>query len=204
MKELNKHNLIEGLTSMPEYNPPESIWDGMESKLEQISSEYPLQKAIQELPSYNPPDAVWSSIAKQLPTANARIIKLNVVWKYAAAAIFLLGMMFILPDWLTPSDANATLSFSTEEIHDDVLKKDWNEDEDAYEYLMAICKEKTFACENPAFNDLKFELEELNDAKLALEEAIGGYGTNPELIAQMREIEFARTDLIKQMIDQLI
>jgi hypothetical protein len=69
---------------------------------------------------------------------------------------------------------------------------------------MNICKERTIACENPEFKSLKMELEELNDAKSMLEEAIGSYGTNANLIAEMREIEFARTDIVKRMIDNVI
>ena len=51
---------------------------------------------------------------------------------------------------------------------------------------------------------LQAELEELTMAKNSLEEALGKYGTDIDLIGQLTEIERQRTALLKQILDYFI
>lgn len=228
MKEINKHTLIEALASLPEYEPPRAVWDAIEGELvlqkgvaelaeheppslvwDNIQNDLVLQKGIAELPEYAPPAMVWDNISAELettkPQQTGRVVTMRKWMRYAAAAA-VIGVLTILGLNLinTEETTEGQLTYSVETVEDDLLKKDWNDDEDAFDYLMNICKERALACENPEFKSLKMELEELNDAKSMLEEAIGNYGTNADLIAEMREIEFARTDIVKRMIDNVI
>lgn len=228
MKEINKHTLIEALASLPEYEPPSVIWDAIDQELvlqkgvgaleeyeppssvwDNIQNDLVLQKSVAELPVYEPPTSVWENIAKELPSEKpqrtGRVVTMKKWVRYAAAAAILGALTIFGLNLISTETTNeAQLTYSVETVEDDVLKKDWNEDEDAFEYLLNICKERVLACENPEFKSLKLELEELNDAKAMLEEAIGAYGTNADLIAEMKEIEFARTDIVKRMIDNVI
>jgi len=225
MKELNKHTLIEALASLPEYEPPSSIWKAIDQELvlqksvaeleqheppnsvwDNIQNDLVLQKSIAELPEYAPPASVWDNIESELPAAQpqrtGRVVPLRRWVRYAAAAAVLIALtIFGLNSISVENTPDSQLSYSVETVEDDVLKKDWNEDEDAFDYLLNICKERVLACDNPEFKSLKMELEELNDAKAMLEEAIGAYGTDAGLIAEMRDIEFARTDIVKRMIE---
>jgi hypothetical protein len=228
MKEINKHTLIEALASLPEYEPPCSIWKAIDDQLvlhrgvaaleeyeppslvwDNIQNELVLQKSISELPEYAPPTLVWNNIAEQLgmvkPQQQGRVVSMKKWIRYAGAAA-VIGILTIFGlELINPiENGDGQLSYHVETVDEDLFKNDWNEDEDAFEYLMNICKERTIDCENPEFKSLKMELEELNDAKSMLEEAIGSYGTNANLIAEMREIEFARTDIVKRMIDNVI
>jgi hypothetical protein len=228
MKEINKHTLIEALASLPEYEPPRAVWDGIEGELvlqkkvaempeyeppnlvwNNIQNDLVLQKGIAELPEYAPPASVWAHISETLKTTeskpNGRVVSMRKWMRYAAAAA-VIGIVTVIGinQFGTTATSDGQLTYSVETVDEDLLKKDWNEDEDAFEYLMNICKERVIACENPEFKSLKIELEELNDAKAMLEEAIGSYGTDANLIAEMRQIEFARTDIVKRMIDNVI
>lgn len=228
MKEINKHTLIEATASLPEYEPPSSVWQAIDQELVlrkgvadleeyepptlvwgNIQNELVLQKSIAELPNYEPPTSVWENIAQELstrkPQRTGRVVSMQKWVRYAAAAAILSALtIFGLNLISTETEAEAQFSYSIETVEDDLLKKDWNEDEDAFAYLMNICKERVLACENPEFKSLKMELEELNDAKAMLEEAIGAYGTNADLVVEIREIEFARTNIVKRMIENVI
>lgn len=229
MKEINKHTLIEALASLKDYQPPAAVWDHLERELvlqnkvselrdyepptevwETINNGLVLSRAISNLPVYDPPTTIWNNLQRNLETPKSKptaIIRQLGKWKQYAAAAAVIGLIALigLGEWgKTTNAVSETLVFATETIDDQLLNRDWNEDEDAFVYLMSICKEKVLACENPEFKSLKFELEELNDAKNMLESAIGEYGTDPNLISQMREIEFARTNIVKQMIDVVI
>ena len=202
MKEINKHTLIEALASLPEYEPPTSVWDTIQNDLV-------LQKSVGALPQYEPPTSVWEQISGELqstkPKQMGRVVSMQKWIRYAAAAAVIGLIAFFGWNKLgTTVTAAEEFAYSTETVDDFLLKKDWNEDEDAFQYLLNICKEKVLASDNPEFKSLKMKLEELDDAKAMLEEAIGSYGTDANLIAQMREIEFARTDIVKKMIDNVI
>jgi len=223
LKEYNKHSLIEALASLPEYDPPTSVWEKMERELKlhnnianlkehnppsevwtNLQNELVLQNAVAALSSYEPPSAIWEEIQGELATRKpkGRVVPLQRWIRYAAAAAVIgVVTLFGLSQFTENTITNSQLSYSVETVSDDLLKKDWNEDEDAFDYLMAICKEKVLACKNPEFQILQTELQELNDAKTMLEEAIGSYGTNANLISEMKDIEFARTTIVKQMID---
>lgn len=228
MKEINKHTLIEALASLPEYEPPDSVWSVVEGELvlqsgvaemseheppnlvwDNIQNELVLQKTIAELPEYTPPVSVWDNISETLESTKSqptgRVVPMR-KWMRYAAAVAVIGILTIIGfnQLGTTTTTDGQLTYSVETLDENLFKKDWNEDEDAFEYLMNICKERAVACENPEFKILKKELEELNDAKMMLEEAIGSYGTDANLIAEMRQIEFARTDIVKKMIDNVI
>ena len=130
-------------------------------------------------------------------------------FQFAAAAV--VAVLLAAFGWLllnnTATEINleaGQLAYSIETVDDNLLAHDWNDDEDGFAMVMNICNEWKFKCDNPEFKALKAELEELNDAKEELEYAIGSFGTNADLIAQMREIEFARTDLLEKIIQKVI
>jgi len=62
-----------------------------------------------------------------------------------------------------------------------------------------MCELQSYACTQPVFQSLKSELDELTAARDMLREAIGEYGTDYELLGELKEIEMLRTDIIKQL-----
>jgi hypothetical protein len=76
--------------------------------------------------------------------------------------------------------------------------------EDAsFALIEQICVEQLPVCENATFKALKSELEDLSRAKQALQQALGQYADDPELVSQMVAIEQNRIEIIQKMI-QLI
>lgn len=195
--------LGETVQKLPDYDPPTMIWDAIDKKLDIAEAEQPLQTILKELPTYEPPSLVWDSIEAQLPPVKeAKVIKLT--WRRWVAAAAMVGVMLLAGIFVfNQNNETVTIAYSEEVRNTEALKPDWYEDEDAFETILAICKTQTFTCEEPLFKSLKVELEELNEARTALEEVMGDYGQDNNLMKQLARIEHQRSDVLKEMVKMI-
>ena len=97
-----------------------------------------------------------------------------------------------------------SISYSREIVDASLLQRDWEQDENAFEMINRLCAGSAFTCNNPDMQSLQAELDELTEAKISLEEALGKFGTDVDLIGQLTEIERQRTALLKQILDYFI
>jgi hypothetical protein len=204
MQEKNKHILQKAIQELPQYEPEALVWLAIDGELEVIEKEDNLQNAINELPTYNPSDSLWENIDAELEAdikKAGRVVWLKRISSVAAVIVFLIVGNFIFNQ--NNSQENITISYSQEVVEDDFLKQDWDEDDDAFEMVMAYCKTENIVCELPEFIVLKTELEDLNNAREELKNALDHYGTDAELIAQLTRIEHDRSDVLKQMIAKI-
>lgn len=173
---------------LPEYEPSEEVWNKIVSKL----SEGALQNALEKLPNYEPNEAVWSKIDDKL---SPKTIKFS-AWKWvsaAASAVIIMSISY----WLKTDKQQ--IRYSEERIDKDLLLNPVDDSQQQYEMIVAYCKQQTYVCQNPEFVSLKTELEELNSASKQLKEAVGQYNTEPELIAQLTNIEQQKSEIIRKM-----
>jgi hypothetical protein len=208
MEEINKRTLIEALSSLPEHDPPGNLWEAIESELEEKAESTFSRQELRELPEYAPPPEVWEKIESKVGE-NARIVPLRVrrVLAVAASLALLFAAYWTMnqaPISGSAETGDFTLSYTTETVDEMLFEHDWNEDESAFEEFKQLCEAKKYICEHPEFQVLKSDLEELTEAKEAVQEAIGSYGTDPELVLQIKEIELERTDVLKKMMVMLI
>ena len=124
----------------------------------------------------------------------------------AASFALVFTALFLLQDNEVSQLNTETIAiqYTTEQVDDLVLVKDWKEDESDFERYQELCNIKKYICEHPEFQILQREFVELSDAVKELEYAIGEYGTDPGLISQIKEIELERTDIFKKMMVMLI
>ena len=207
MKEHNKKTLIEALSTLKEYEPPEDVWMNIDEELGGSGSEIVPAKLLKSLPQYEPPDKVWEGIVKQLAEKpQAKLVHFG--WRQALAAAASLALLLVVYWQLnkntTIEPGNVALTFSEETVDPMLLKHDWDEDEEVFQEYLSFCEVKKFICEQPEFKQLQEELEELTTAKEGLKEAVGAYGSDPELITQIKEIELERTGILKKMMVMLI
>lgn len=211
MEETNKRTLIESLSALPEYNPLEGLWDSIDERLnDELGAPYSRQD-LRELPTHVPADELWGRIEGKLENRGGRIIPMKMRRVLSIAASF--ALLFAAAFWVFNQNEisgkpgvgeDASISYSTEVVDDMLLIEDWNEDESAFEEFKLLCEAKKYVCEHPEFQILKTDLDELTEAKEAIQEAIGAYGTDPDLVIQIKEIELERTDLLKKMMVMLI
>ncbi|MCF8247743.1 MAG: hypothetical protein K9J37_21390 [Saprospiraceae bacterium] len=208
MEELNKKTLIEALSSLPEHEPNDMLWEqieeGMEGGLDGI---LPAQLLL-SLPQYEPPLSTWEGILKQLEAEKPSAKLVTMKWGRAlAVAASLVGLLMVY--WqmnrTEKVEMNVIAVNYSEEIVDPLLlKRDWNDDEAAFSDFLSLCEAKKVLCEQPEFKQLQNELEELTSAKDELASALGDFGTDANLVTQIKEIELERNDIVKKMMVMLI
>jgi hypothetical protein len=203
MLEKNRHILQALLRKLPAYQPPDDVWEGLENDL---SSPAPL-RLDKTLPVYDPPDEVWEKIDAALtaPSFKTRPARRILPWLAGAAASLAALVWFLQPSAIHgASEASVTFSYGKEIVDDALLARDWQQDEGAFGMLERLCANSSFTCSNPDMNTLRTELDELTEARNTLENALGEYGTDADLISQLAEIERQRTTLLKKMLEYFI
>ncbi|MCR9290359.1 MAG: hypothetical protein NXI23_23545 [Bacteroidetes bacterium] len=209
MKEHNKEILKTAIQNLPEYEPKDALWDFIQDDMDYDHSDQRIREGLQALPTYSPPQLVWNNIESNLSLSeeseSGRVVSINSRrrWLSIAASV---AVLFVAGWWFNylNSDGADEMAFSTEIRDDNLLKEDWNDDDGAFDDLMALCKTKVAVCKTPGFQKLQVELDELNDAKNVLNSAVGKFGTNANLISQIKDLELERTEIMKEMIDILI
>ncbi|MBK7407637.1 MAG: hypothetical protein IPJ40_05880 [Saprospirales bacterium] len=202
MLEKNRDILAKLLRQLPAYSPPDRVWEVVGQSLANKP-----KNGLDRLPSYQPPEAVWDRIESVLAEKNAPKAPLRRFLPWAATiAATLAGVIWYFQPVPTPGNmaAKVSITYSRETVDPVLLQRDWEQDEDAFELINRFCANSPFTCTNPDMKSMQAELDELTEAKVALEEALGTYGTDADLIGQLTEIERQRTALLKQMLDYFI
>lgn len=200
-QEDKQEELEEAIQTLPEYEPSTSLWDNIEHELTKAESEESLQKAIKALPEYEPIDTVWDTIEVELnkdKKASAKIIAFP-TWKRFAAAAAMIGFI-LTASWLYFNSNNTNYIYTQEMVDESTLEVEWEADEQDFQAILAVCLERKYVCEQPAFLNLKSELQELNEAKEELKTVLENYGKDPKLIQQLTKIEHQRSDVLKKMV----
>ncbi len=194
MQEHNQHLLTQALKQLPVHTPPETLWEAIEQAAE---TDTLIEKHLPFLPEHELPAGIWQELEPQIVP---RITLRPRFWMAAAATIvLLLGSWW----WLQPAEMDGQVSI-TEEVLDNTLANLSQEPEDnAFEMVDELCKTPAPICEEPAFKQMKMELDELTQAKNELKEAMGAYETDPELSAQLARIEQERSELLRNMISMI-
>lgn len=200
--------LKQALHKLPEYSPSDDIWlDIVGGIIREDHANAQLQQAIVSLPTYEAPALVWNNIQAQLPATQRQGRVIPMIQRWAAAAA-LVGAMALVATWWYGSRNADSIAYhnSTEVVNDTFLKQNQElqaEDEMAFAKVTEICEQQAFICEQPQVKRLKSELDELNDARNSLKDAIGGYGTEEDLQQQLLAIEQQRTDILKQIMAEI-
>ncbi|MCB0652598.1 MAG: hypothetical protein KDC85_15075 [Saprospiraceae bacterium] len=201
MKEINRHTLQQAIRQLPEYAPPPQIWERVEQGLLVADQEEQISEVISELHQYDPPAFLWEKIeeALEIPKQEkiGRVIPLGVrrFMAYAAVAAGIIVSFFMIRN----NQPVEQISYAEEVVNEATFVNDWNADEEDFEVVLAALEESEYLTQIPEIQQLKFELEELNDAKMEVESMMEQYGTDEKLVGNIREIELERTDIIKKL-----
>lgn len=195
MDELNQHILGQALENLPMYEPPESVWAGIESRL-----------PLLELSMYEPPADIWQSIENELlideKPAKKPFVLRGVSRFYWVAAASVLLIFTVGGYWFFNKNMseNTVITVSTEVVDNQLLKTENNEIESDMKIVETLCKTALPKCENPEFKNLKDELNELNEAYSQLKNALSDYNTDPDLVVQLSKLENERSSVLRKMI----
>ena len=211
MNDLNK--------KLPQYEPPDTVWQNIETRL-----------MLRALPTYDAPDLVWQGIKKRLLKVEKPVKRLKILRGVNLRKIFNLpkiattnlpkiattnlpkiaiaasvALVVSIGFWFfrTQKTVEQTVVVSTEVVDNQLLKKDFDNEEASFALVEAFCKTATPVCEQPEFKTLKNELDTLNSARAELKIAIGDYAADADLIAELTKIENERTTVLRQLIEKI-
>ncbi len=180
------------LNSLPQYDPPEEVWENVRSVLEGDSA---LRASLKHLPQYEPPGKIWGGIKKELENK-----KRFLIYRLAAAAAILLiplGAWWFLNKPV--SSERITISFSQEVVQKRPVLSNEEADREITQMVDGWCEQYDWICTTDEFIYLKNELEDLSQARVRLLKAIGPYDDNPVLITTLSRIERERSEVLRRM-----
>ncbi|MCU0348778.1 MAG: hypothetical protein MUC59_17695, partial [Saprospiraceae bacterium] len=202
MEEQNKKTLIEALSSLPEHEPKEMLWEQIEEEMGGGLEGIVTPQLLQAMPQYEPPASAWDGILKALNAEKRSAKIIGIGWRKALAVAASLALLLVVYWQMNgPHQVDSTVvavNFSEETVDPMLLQRDWDEDEDAFAEFLSLCEAKKTVCELPEFKELQSELEELTAAKDELKSAISEYNTDADLVLQIKDIELERTDILKK------
>lgn len=209
MNELNHNTLRDALHALPAYDPPFGLWDEIELALDADDA---LTESVRALPQHEPPDALWQCLEARLDAAEVqktvrmepalRPLRQRQWWWAAAAAVALFAAAW----WLlrpTAESEQMAVQISQETVNTEVQAAAQEAEDEGFELVATLCESKAPVCEEPDFKALKTELDDLTAAKAELRTALGQYGDDPALAAQLVQIERERSDVLRQMIQMI-
>lgn len=186
--EYNINNLREALAKLPSSGPSDQIWLEIDRKL----SEVPLQNALKELPVFEPDEHIWAAIEGKVPNRS----RSNMAWWYAAAVILVGGITGL---WASKRSTAPMVAYSQEIVDERLQAKKDQETDQQYEKLKAYCEAETMVCNDKNFKRLQQEYEKLQTATQQLQQAMGAYNTEPELIRQFSLVEQEKAEVLNEM-----
>lgn len=186
--EQNHNNLKKALAGMRQYEPDENLWASLTEKL----NEQRLHQALKLLPDHEPDAALWELISNKSP----RPMQSAFMWWCAASILFIAGMLGI---WTSVRENKPAVAYS-EEKADPRLRIGAEQVTDVqYRKLKAYCEMETIVCNRLDYKNLQQEYERLSSAATQLEQAIGEYNTEPELIRQYNDVEQKKARVLNEM-----
>lgn len=211
----------EGISSLPEYTPPAEIWENIAENL----AKQPVKPGILlHFSSYR----LWIIAASfsllilaawwllnpspNVPAVEEIAIPQPELPKHKAASPLAEIPLFEEPNRTKTSKSSkrsirpnpaADITITQQKIDNQIMLVGREQEDPAFELVKNLCNDPMPVCESPAFKLLKKELDELTIAQTELRAALGNYADDPDLVAQMVQIERDRSVLLQHLI-QLI
>ncbi len=209
--EIHSETLQKAIQGLPSYQAPLMAWENIENTLPSMEDSV-LKSAIQQLKVYDAPPQVWENIIQALnpKVSGLRIVKKSYL-RYAAAAVSV-GIVLVAGLWFLnkPNETsnvaqieNVTYSQEVAVLPTETQKTTIVTHDEAIKKVNTFCEKQAVVCEKPDFQALKSELEALTAAKNELQEAIGEYNTDQNLLAQLSDIEEERDEILKKLLNKI-
>lgn len=168
---------------LPEYNPPEHVWESVAKRLD---------GGLYDLPEYTPQAEIWDAIEAKLRNESRRYRRLQ--WLGAAAVVICVGVFLGLQE-----DNNDVVV--TQELLDNRLQiSAVSEADSQYEEFMEICLTQSQLCRQPDFSRLRKEFEILREATSDLRSAAGAFNRDRKLVEEHASLELKKAEILNEMV----
>lgn len=170
---------------LPEYAPPERVWEAMMIELEKLP--------VGDLPVYEPGEAVWESIEIRLEKESGRRRWAPWLRTAAAAILFCAALAKVFPE------EDVSVSFSEEVLDEKLQISAVSEADHQYDQLMAVCVSQKELCRNPGFTRLAQEFEVLRKASAEIQRAAGAYNGDRVLVDEHTVLELKKAEVLSEL-----
>ena len=202
---------------LPLHEPAPDLWNRIEQELDRTTSTEKgkryLEKAINDLPNYEPAQLVWTGIENKLDKKNTKIIFIKGITyplSIAASIALLIGMYWFYSSTFN-GDNNTQVSMAySEEVMEEsktsaiIDNAENKSDDEIMAMVQEHCSSLPQSCENPKFNGLLKQYEELKDAQKELEVQVEENGEELYLQKSLVKIEKEKTKIAKKLFQYLI
>ncbi len=215
-----EQNLESLLREMPTYAPPAAMWDQLSLKIAQAPELAPKPRIH--------PRFKWSIVAlllalaisigfwslkptSDVPTEKQAPTQVTPVLPKPNDAI-----AQMVPDNKQPAppikkikkltyalSPPPRITLRKEVVDDRLIMAGRQTDDPNYEIIEKLCLEALPVCEEPKFKQLKAEFDKLSTAHDDLKNALGNFADDPNLVAQLIEIEHARIQILQQLVTMI-
>ena len=183
---------------LPQHEPPSHVWDAIEAKLPLIA-----------LPQHEPTDEIWNKIEaglepriKQKQPIFLKILRGSKL-RIAVAATGAILIAAIIGFFIQTNTFKNDVIITQEVIDNRLILPEKGEEKLDVKVIEELCKAANPKCESPVFLGLKKELDDLNVAKKTLQNAIGNYNSDADLIVQLTAIENQESEIVRKMIETM-
>lgn len=199
MEERNKHTLDAAIKGLKQYDPPTELWSKINAVMD---ADRAINVRVEALPTHTPPSNLWNKIQESLPEKEAiksTEPKVVPLWKkLSIAASFLLvlsaGMWLFSRDY---SDLEYTVT--TEKVNPKIFRSTWHEDDASFDVVIQEISTSPVLSKQEDVKRMLYEWQELQAARVEVEDMIRRYGNDAQVLDQIKDIELDRTVLIKKM-----
>jgi len=211
---LAAEQFLEGaVQSLPEHAPPTAVWAGIEAGLEKAQQPRPIRRVLfprrVQLAAASlllflaagwwllrPTPIAPTEVAERSPETPKQEIPASIPVPRTPA------VQRNLPHPPPPNKATTrdAITFSQQVVDNQLLEVCREPENDAFSLVDQLCRTQMPVCEIPAFKSLKTELDELTTAQNELRQALGQYADDPQLLAQMVQLERERTAILQQLV----
>lgn len=197
MKEFSK-KLKTVIKMLPIHDPDSETWEVICKRLdfnEKIAAK------VLNMPVHEPNENVWIKIEPQLkPKLKISRVKYLMVGLSAAASIILFFSL-----WFWNHQNPDEIITTTEEIVNDwhlpfIAEKD-TASQTALHYINSQCKNKSYICNTPGFEEKKKELQEVETQIKMIQNVIKTSGNSPSLVKSGIKLENLKIRLMKDLLN---
>ncbi|GAB3924560.1 hypothetical protein [Larkinella terrae] len=185
---------------MPEHEPRPDLWDRIDADLR---ADAVIDRTLDDLPVFEPQDDAWEQIAGRLEKPVVRPLwPRSFRWIAAAAVVALVAGIWAV--WQPVSDEKVTIAYATETV-----ETEWaatpeplpsSTDQKVETFINEQCAQQIVVCQKPEVKELKQQLRELSNRKMAVEQELLVFGNDPALVQAQIKIENERAEVTKELV----
>jgi hypothetical protein len=195
-----ENNLKNVIKQLPQYEPKTVLWKKIEWQLKFRNK---LKETVQQLPVVEPSEFVWTNIENSLNEVHRSYKTKNlIIGLTAAASIALLIGIYLFNKQYDHETISITEETVSEWSPASILISDTTT-QNAIRFIEDQCRNKTYVCNLPGFDEKKLQLMEINDQINELDLVIQSSGGTSTIVKSRIKLENLRTKLLKDLLNQI-